>query len=175
MKIALMAAGSLLAVVAASPAEAIINAPVPAANYITFGGNDWAWASPCPATAAAAASCGTGEGVDFSFQGGQGWRLPTLGELLAGPAAADFGPIGSFACASAYFTNYGHCDYNDAAAGDIYGLATADNFAETWVIRGAAAPSVPEPATWAMMMLGFGIAGFAMRTSRKPKVSYSAI
>ena len=172
MKIALLAAGSLLTVVAASPAEAIINAPVPTANYITFGGNDWAWASPCPATPA---SCGTGEGVDFSFQAGQGWRLPTLSELLARPSVADFGPIGSFACASAYFTSYSHCDYNDAASGNIYGLVGADNFAETWVIRGAAAPSVPEPATWAMMMLGFGIAGFAMRSSRKPKVNYSAI
>jgi hypothetical protein len=27
---------------------------------------------------------------------------------------------------------------------------------------------VPEPATWAMMLLGFGVVGFAMRRSRKP-------
>jgi hypothetical protein len=29
-------------------------------------------------------------------------------------------------------------------------------------------PSVPEPATWAMMLLGFGGMGMALRRSRKP-------
>ncbi len=33
-----------------------------------------------------------------------------------------------------------------------------------------AAPAVPEPATWAMMMLGFGAVGYAMR--RRPKMRY---
>ena len=27
-------------------------------------------------------------------------------------------------------------------------------------------PAVPEPATWAMMLLGFGVVGFAMRRGR---------
>jgi hypothetical protein len=31
-------------------------------------------------------------------------------------------------------------------------------------------PSVPEPSTWAMMILGFGIVGFGMRHSRRPKL-----
>lgn len=30
------------------------------------------------------------------------------------------------------------------------------------------APGVPEPATWAMMLLGFGVAGYAMRRRRRP-------
>lgn len=29
-------------------------------------------------------------------------------------------------------------------------------------------PAVPEPSTWAMMILGFGVIGFGMRRSRKP-------
>jgi hypothetical protein len=29
-------------------------------------------------------------------------------------------------------------------------------------------PPVPEPATWAMMLMGFGAAGFAMRRKRRP-------
>jgi len=32
---------------------------------------------------------------------------------------------------------------------------------------------VPEPATWAMMVLGFGFVGFGMRRARKPAVSYA--
>ncbi|GAO40169.1 hypothetical protein SCH01S_45_00120 [Sphingomonas changbaiensis NBRC 104936] len=33
--------------------------------------------------------------------------------------------------------------------------------------------SVPEPATWAMMMLGFGFVGFGMRRTRRPTISYA--
>jgi len=33
------------------------------------------------------------------------------------------------------------------------------------------AAAVPEPAAWAMMILGMGVVGFAMRRSRKAKVS----
>lgn len=31
---------------------------------------------------------------------------------------------------------------------------------------GSGAPAVPEPATWALMLLGFGAVGFQMRRSR---------
>jgi hypothetical protein len=30
-------------------------------------------------------------------------------------------------------------------------------------------PLVPEPATWALMLAGFGAIGFAMRRQRKPQ------
>ena len=38
-----------------------------------------------------------------------------------------------------------------------------------------ATPAVPEPATWAMMLLGFGVIGAAMRRKRapQPKVRYA--
>ena len=39
----------------------------------------------------------------------------------------------------------------------------------TYDLRVTALSAVPEPATWAMMMLGFGSMGYAMR--RKNKVS----
>jgi hypothetical protein len=32
-----------------------------------------------------------------------------------------------------------------------------------------APPAVPEPATWAMMLMGFGATGVAMRRSRRRK------
>jgi hypothetical protein len=35
-------------------------------------------------------------------------------------------------------------------------------------------PSVPEPGTWAMMLLGFGAVGFAMRRRRTPRLAQVA-
>jgi hypothetical protein len=44
----------------------------------------------------------------------------------------------------------------------------------TWIAGiDAASPAVPEPATWAMMIAGFGMVGFAMRRSRKVSVVYA--
>ncbi len=34
--------------------------------------------------------------------------------------------------------------------------------------------AVPEPGTWAMMILGFGFAGWQLRARRQPKVSFAA-
>ncbi|GAA3900560.1 hypothetical protein GCM10022276_19220 [Sphingomonas limnosediminicola] len=40
----------------------------------------------------------------------------------------------------------------------------------------AAAPPVPEPATWAMMMIGFGVVGWQLRrrTSRRQLIAQAA-
>ena len=42
----------------------------------------------------------------------------------------------------------------------------------TW-IAGIDTTAVPEPATWAMMIAGFGMVGFAMRRSQKVKLSFA--
>lgn len=47
-----------------------------------------------------------------------------------------------------------------------------DNFITNGV--GSVNSGVPEPATWAMMMLGFGAIGFAMRRQTKVRVAYAA-
>ena len=50
---------------------------------------------------------------------------------------------------------------------------TADFYLIDNVQQGATVSNgaVPEPATWAMMLLGFGMAGFGLRNRRKPTVS----
>ena len=165
-----------LALVAASAAvggapaiAAPIYAPVPTANYITFGGNDWAWAAPCNPVEP---SCGV---VDMSYQSTQGWRIAEAADFATGPAAADFGTPDNFACASAWFsTNYTHCDYGDGAAFFIYNhplnqLPGASTL-ETWVIRDGVG-GVPEPSAWALFITGFGMIGYALRRARKVRTA----
>lgn len=174
----LLAAAALAAATAAVPAHALINAPVPEDNYISFGGLDWAWAAPC---AAYGDSCGV---VDMTYQSTQGWRFPTYDEFLARPTVFDFGTADSFKCASAWFsTVHSHCDYGDPdypnspvagvqPSGYLfdygYGITSngSDPLAETWVVRGQATPGIPEPATWAMMIAGFGMVGAGLRRRR---------
>ncbi|MDE2403687.1 MAG: PEP-CTERM sorting domain-containing protein [Sphingomonadales bacterium] len=188
----LLGAASLLAAV---PASAAINLPVPANAYITFNGLDWAWANPLPGTAS-----------DLSFQGSLGWRLPTVAELASAPQATDFlfaggnVPFGGSdlasgahfqatnsnynfaqsagACATPYFASfYTHCDWQDGNGqtyGPWAGTAGAASFADQLYVRTASVnDGVPEPATWATMILGLGMVGFAMRRRQQVKVAFS--
>ena len=172
-------AASAFALATATPSFAAVYAPVPTANYIQFGGLDWAWAAPC---AFQAPTCGA---VDMTFQATQGWRIPTLAEFLARPKVSDFGGK----CASAWFsTVHSHCDFGDPENGGVnangqamgylydFGYNITQNgsssVAETWLVRGAA-NGVPEPAAWAMMLAGFGLVGSAMRRREKVAVTFA--
>ena len=42
------------------------------------------------------------------------------------------------------------------------------------ILRVTVTPAVPEPGTWAMMLLGFGAAGYAMRRRRAPVLAQAA-
>jgi len=161
-----------LALITAAPSLAAINAPVPIANYITVDGVDWAWASPCALT-----GCNGTPAMNLSYQTTQGWRVPTLEEFLARPAASAFGTASSFKCAAAWFSsNYTHCDYDDGVSGFLfefgYGVTStgANAVADTWLVRSVSG-AVPEPATWALMIGGFALAGAAMR--RRAKVGFA--
>lgn len=163
------------------PAAAAVNLPIPANAYITMGGLDWAWAIPLPGASFPNA---------LSYQGSQGWRLPTAQELAAAPLATDFlfaganvpfngtDPLsgshfsatngaytGAGACAAGYFdTPYTHCDWQDGLGqtyGPWAGMPNAQSFADQLYVRDANA--IPEPATWAMLIVGFGLVGLAAR------------
>jgi hypothetical protein len=178
MKQLLLASAFGFAAMASVPAHAIINAPVPTENYITFGGLDWAWASPC----APEGGCSS---IDLSYQSTQGWRAPTASEWAARPSVPDFGPSDNFACASAWFDIfYTHCDYFDPdypgspvagvqPTGVVWdwGYGTSDyqgfqGLAETWLVRDSLPGGIPEAATWALMLAGFGMVGVAARRRR---------
>jgi hypothetical protein len=61
-------------------------------------------------------------------------------------------------------------EYNTPADGHPGG--TGGSRWSTW-IAGVNVLGVPEPATWAMMIAGFGMVGFAMRRSHKVKISFA--
>jgi hypothetical protein len=160
-------------------ASALVNLPVPRNAYITIAGLDWVWASPCGAYG----SCGD---IDLTYQGTQGWRLPTVAEFAFHPTAAQFvfpganvpaggsdaygntweigSPGADATCAATYFSPiWSHCDWGDGIAGNWYDPSSPNfpyTLPETLLVR---ATDVPEPASWALMIAGFGMVGFAMR------------
>ena len=136
-----------------------INEPVPEAAFITVGSLDWAWASPCNINSGCSA-------IDLTYQSTLGWRIPTLEEFLARPEASAFGDK----CASAWFdVSYSHCDFTDPGDGYLadfgYNITPhgASLYSDTWLVRDSASGAVPEAATWALMLSGFGLVGAAMR------------
>ena len=151
-------AAAAAAIAAATPAAATVyTGEVPVTNYITFGGLDWAWASPCSPD-----GCWVGSGIDMSEQAGYGWVIATTAQLASGPAQSDFlDSAGSVICASGWFSSFTWCDYGNPVwnAGSPGGVS----YSETWVVRGAATPGVPEPAIWGMLITGFGLVGAAVR------------
>lgn len=75
-------------------------------------------------------------------------------------------------------TTYGSCLQGASAIPDFYYTGTAQYEARsgTQVIAATAVAGVPEPANWALMIAGIGVAGFVMRQRRERFVgkSYSA-
>ena len=68
--------------------------------------------------------------------------------------------------------------HQDNVASDIYrvnGNGTISAFGPATSTRVNAVAAVPEPTTWAMMLVGFGAVGFAMRRRKKanPALAYA--
>ena len=109
--------------------------------------------------------------TDFSDQysinlpGGTVFSGPPFTVVTGGAANSGFfGLISSTPFTSVVITN----NFNGGYISD----EGMDNFITNGV--GSVKTGVPEPATWAMMLIGFGAIGFALRRRTKVRVAYAA-
>jgi hypothetical protein len=113
--------------------------------------------------------------IDLKVSGGAGGSV-TLAPIV--PGASDTYFLGNATAnpgdeGTAFFSYeiYGSSTVYSGKVKDVlgYGSFSVGNPGTT-----VAAAAVPEPATWAMMLLGFGMVGSAIRTRRRQTVRFAA-
>jgi len=126
--------------------QAITPGPVPAELIVAGGGLEWVYASPCL----------EGGCSDASPLNQTGWRYATYQELTQQfPTCEAFVRADqSIICASAYFDPiHSHCDISNCREGLVCSDpnelcangAPGPGHAETFYVRGEAAPAIPVP------------------------------
>ena len=97
--------------------------------------------------------------------GGAGNNQINFGQTLFGTTiiGAHFGNIAGGAGNVSVFWLF---DFGTAGANFVT-LDDPQGFSNAVLYTTGTPPAVPEPATWAMMLFGFGTAGFALRRSRR--------
>jgi hypothetical protein len=128
---------------------------------------------------------------DYSIFGNAAGGTVTLTNLLTGDVASfataliadanglSAGYQGSqqlgFGFLNGSFPPFGDLNFN-ANIDNTYrfDLSAGGNTVTTFAQVGAGAGAVPEPATWAMMLLGFGAVGVSIRRQRKPVLAQTA-
>ena len=110
-------------------------------------------ANPDDADLSASVNASTFANLDAKSLGNDGgaWRTVSTTEVLG---------VGSNSF------NFGFTVPGNVTAGQ----ETSDTYAADFVVSNISVAGVPEPATWAMMLVGFGGLGAAMRSRRKPAV-----
>jgi len=89
--------------------------------------------------------------------GADGGALTTLASFTGGNGASPYGSLTFDAAGNLYGTTFG---------GGNTGNGTVFKLSDTGFVVPAVA-AVPEPATWGLMLVGFGLVGAAMRTRRR--------
>ena len=95
--------------------------------------------------------------LDGDFEWDGDWAEVEATKLLAGDLS---GPDGD------------QLDFGTEGA-DFVMLDSIEGFSNA-VLYTTGTPAVPEPGTWAMMLLGFGAAGYAMRRNRRKVLAQTA-
>ena len=118
--------------------------------------------------------------TDFSAAGAK-YCQRGIGPIEVGIAGGDSGGAsfidGKIASVNSYGLSFG-ADYGDYKDGLQSSWGEFSGYVPTFIhadfISGAMAAAVPEPATWALMILGFGAVGGAMRRRTRAAVRFAA-
>jgi hypothetical protein len=150
------AIAAALGFTAATADAAVILDDLPKGTYITVGGLDWTWASPVSAVEWA-------ENILYAPSLHAGWRYATEDEFAARPSAWAFvRPDETIINSAAYWNSYyTHVDFDDGLGGYLARTPDGGPY-DIWYVREA----VPELATWAMLVVGFGAVGTMVRARR---------
>lgn len=102
--------------------------------------------------------------------------FPLSGSVgFGGPQSISFRDLTNAFTSATLLSNSSSSQFNQSKISLVNGLLTLDfgsmnvsgNGAIQIALDGGATGAVPEPATWAMMLMGFGAMGYAMRRPRK--------
>lgn len=186
-----MAAAAFVGTATAANAVIISSAtPIPLTEVLVNFNNsglDWVYAGPI-----APNEFGAGNIQPASYRAAEGWRVASVAEWAARPIWSDFirpgftlaSPQNGFTnhsiyiFAPEYWSNFSHVDMGDFANGRVTDGVNGvlSGVPETIYVRNSAGSgAVPEPATWAMMLVGFAAIGGAMRSrkTQQPKVRFA--
>jgi PEP-CTERM motif len=123
-----------------------------------------------------------------SQSGGYNFLNTTAYDSFLGIHAGSFNPANGLQNAIAYSDDFVGLDGGFTALALLAGVsyfAVSSGFENTdfgayslningpGTITGAGGPAVPEPASWALMLTGFGLAGAAMRRRQSVRVTYA--
>jgi hypothetical protein len=115
-----------------------------------------------------ASNFGGGPGLDFCNLGRGAREVGVAGGDSGGP---QFGADGRLLSVTSYGLTFG-TGFGDFAAGLNSSWGEFNGFVPLHIHQDFIRNAVPEPATWAMMIMGFGLAGAGMR-ARSRKVIYA--
>ena len=106
-------------------------------------------------------------GSDVFLAGLLSANFSASGGASGGVGSENFGVFLPTNNGDPFNTNVFYLGYDDQITGP-------DDNHDDLIIRATVSTAVPEPATWAMMLLGFGVAGFALRRRRAPALAQAA-
>jgi hypothetical protein len=95
----------------------------------------------------------------FDIASGMGSAFTVTGYLGGNVVGTTSGTLGNFTTFAGFGSNIDRVVFNGTGGDGGFQL---DNI----VLNNGVAGAVPEPATWLMMLLGFGVIGFTMRSVR---------
>jgi hypothetical protein len=154
----LLAAATAIGMTSAAQALPLLTGALPSNTYISYGGLDWTWASPVSSVDF------FGSNTLYAPSIRAGWRFATQAEFDSRPAPELFLDGQTIIQSAAYWnSNFDYVDFSNGFS-EVNRVFVPDNdgtsYFEIFYVRGGA---VPEPAAWAMMIMGFGMVGVSMR------------